>query len=260
MLKGKTAVITGSTSGIGLGIARALAAEGCDIMLNGFGDADAIEKTRKGMEADAGVSVRYSGADLTKAEEVEGLISQAVSELGGVDILVNNAGAQHVYPIEEFPPEKWDLIIALNLTAAFHAIRHALPHMRKAGWGRIINTASVQGLVGSVHKSAYVASKHGVVGLTKVVGLETAGSGITCNAFCPGWVRTPLLDEQITARAAELGGSEEDGALDILREKQPSLQFVTVEQAAGLIVFLCSESAAQITGTAIPMDGGWTAQ
>lgn len=260
MLKGKSAVITGSTSGIGLAIARGLAAEGCNVMLNGFGEAAAIEETRAGLAREHGVEVAYNGADLSKPAEVAGLIEAAAGAHGGVDVLVNNAGVQFTSPIEDFPPEKWDAIIAINLSAAFHAIRHALPHMRKAGWGRIVNTASTHGLVASVEKSAYVAAKHGLVGLTKVVALETAGSGITCSAFCPGWTRTELIEPQIEARAKALGVSVEEGGRNLVLEKQPSGQFVSVEQLAALVVFLCSDAAAQITGVAIPVDGGWTAQ
>lgn len=260
MLKGKSAVITGSTSGIGLAIARGLAAEGCNVMLNGFGEAAAIEETRAGLAREHGVEVAYNGADLSKPAEVAGLIEAAAGAHGGVDVLVNNAGVQFTSPIEDFPPEKWDAIIAINLSAAFHAIRHALPHMRKASWGRIVNTASTHGLVASVEKSAYVAAKHGLVGLTKVVALETAGSGITCSAFCPGWTRTELIEPQIEARAKALGVSVEEGGRNLVLEKQPSGQFVSVEQLAALVVFLCSDAAAQITGVAIPVDGGWTAQ
>ena len=260
MLKGKCALITGSTSGIGLGIARALAAEGCGIMLNGFGDAAAIELLRTGMAAEYGVKVAYNGADMTRPAEIGSLVADTVAQLGCIDILVNNAGIQHTAPVEEFPPEKWDAIIAINLSASFHTIHHALPHMKGTGWGRIINIASVHGLVASVNKAAYVTAKHGLVGLTKVVALETAGQGITCNAICPGWTRTELIEPQIVARAQALGVDIETGGRDLLAEKQPSRQFVTVEQLGKLVVFLCSEAAAQITGASIPIDGGWTAQ
>lgn len=260
MLKGKSAVVTGSTSGIGLAIARALASQGCNLMLNGFGDPDSIEEIRSRMSADHDVAVAYSSADMSRPDEVAGLIEGAARQLGGVDILVNNAGIQHTSPIEEFPPERWDAIIAINLSSSFHTIRNALPYMRKSGWGRIINTASVHGLVGSVNKAAYVSAKHGLVGLTKVVALETAGSGITCNAICPGWVRTELVEPQIAARAKALGVGIEEGGRDMLAEKQPSRQFVTVEQLGELALFLCSPAANQITGATLPVDGGWTAQ
>ena len=260
MLKGKSALITGSTSGIGLSIATALAAEGCNVMLNGLGDAAEIEALRAGLADAHGVDVLFNDADLSKPDAVDRLVEAAAEGLGGPDILVNNAGVQHTAPVEEFPVAMWDKIIAINLTAAFRATRIALPGMRQKGWGRIVNTASVHGLVASVNKGAYVAAKHGLVGLTKTVALETAGSGVTCNAFCPGWVRTELIERQIVDRAAALGVDTEAGARDILREKQPSQQFVTVEQVAALVVFLCSDAAAQITGVAIPIDGGWTAQ
>lgn len=260
MLKGKVAVVTGSTSGIGLGIASALAQQGADIVLNGFGDAADIEKLRAGLASQYGVQVRYDGADLSKGEAVRQLVSGAVAELGRIDILVNNAGIQHTALIEDFPADKWDAIIALNLSAVFHGTAAALPHMKKQGWGRIINIASAHGLVASAAKSAYVAAKHGVVGLTKVTALETAGMGITANAICPGWVRTPLVEKQITALAAKDGVDQESAARELLGEKQPSLQFVTPEQLGGMAVFLASEAAAQITGTTISVDGGWTAR
>jgi 3-hydroxybutyrate dehydrogenase len=260
MLKGKSALVTGSTSGIGLGIARALAAQGCHVMLAGFGDAAAIEGTRSALEREHGVRVAHEGADLTNPANVAELVGRTARELGGVDVLVNNAGIQHTAPCETFPPEKWDAILATNLSAAFHAMRTALPHMRRRGWGRIVNTASVHGLVASVNKAAYVAAKHGLVGLTKVVALETAGSGITCNAICPGWTRTELVEPQIAARAKALGVALEEGARDLLSEKQPSKQFVTVDELGAVVAFLCSDAAAQITGASIPIDGGWTAQ
>lgn len=260
MLKGKSALITGSTSGIGLGIARALAREGCHIMLNGFGDAAAIEALRQEVAAESGVTVLYNPADMTRPVEIAELIADCTRRLGGIDVLVNNAGIQHTAPIEEFPPERWDAIIAINLSSSFHTMHYAVPLMKAKGWGRIINIASVHGLVGSVNKAGYVAAKHGLVGLTKVVALENAGLGITCNAICPGWTRTELIEPQIVARAEALGVELEEGGRALLAEKQPSKQFVTVDQLGGLAVFLCSETAAQITGMAMPIDGGWTAQ
>lgn len=259
MLKGKVAVVTGSTSGIGLGIARALAAEGADILLNGFGDAGEIERLRRELAAAHGIRVAYSSADMSRPREVTAMIEQATAELGSVDILVNNAGIQHTAPVEEFPVERWDQIIAINLSAAFHAIRAALPQMRRRNWGRIINVASTHGLVASENKAAYVAAKHGILGLTKVVALETATTGVTCNAICPGWVLTPLVQKQIDDLAARRGLSAEAAKMELLGEKQPSREFATPEQIGALAVFLCSENAAQIRGTALPVDGGWTA-
>ena len=260
MLKGKVAVVTGSTSGIGLGIATALAAQGADIVLNGFGDAAEIEKVRAALAAQHGVKVLYDGADLSKGDAVRGLIDNAVRQMGRIDILVNNAGIQHTALIEDFPTEKWDAILALNLSAVFHGTAAALPHMKKQGFGRIINIASAHGLVASANKSAYVAAKHGVVGFTKVTALETAGQGITANAICPGWVRTPLVEKQISALAEKNGVDQETAARELLSEKQPSLQFVTPEQLGGTAVFLASDAAAQITGTTVSVDGGWTAR
>ncbi|CAM3722036.1 3-hydroxybutyrate dehydrogenase [Bordetella sputigena] len=260
MLKGKVAVVTGSTSGIGLGIATALAAQGADIVLNGFGDAAEIEKTRAGLALAHGVKATYDGADLSKGVAVRQLVENAVSAFGRIDILVNNAGIQHTDLIENFPPEKWDAIIALNLSAVFHGSAAALPHMKKQKWGRIINIASAHGLVGSASKSAYVAAKHGVIGLTKVTALETAGLGVTANAICPGWVRTALVEKQITAIAAKDGVDQETAARELLGEKQPSLQFVTPEQLGGTAVYLCSPAADQVTGASISVDGGWTAR
>lgn len=260
MLKGKTALVTGSTSGIGLGIAQALAAEGCNIVLNGFGDAQEIEAERQGLERQAGVSVTHSGADMSKPAEITAMIAEAQAQFGSLDILVNNAGIQHVAPIETFPPDDWDRIIAINLTAVFHGIRAVLPGMREKGWGRIINTASVHGLVASVHKAAYVTAKHGVIGLTKVVALETAGAGITCNAICPGWVLTPLVSKQIEAHAQEHGLTFEEAKVAIVEKKQPSKDFVTQEQIGQLVCFLCGDGADQITGAALNIDGGWLAQ
>ena len=260
MLKGRKAIVTGSTSGIGLGDARALAGQGCAIMMNGFGDAAEIEALRAGMEKDFGVQAVFSGADLSHATGCEQLVADAEKRLGAVDILVNNAGIQFVSPIENFPPERWDAIIAVNLSSAFHTIRVALPGMRRRGWGRLINTASTHGLVASINKVAYVSAKHAIVGLTKVVALETAKSGITCNAICPGWVKTPLVAKQIEARAKNEGIPIAQAEHDLLAEKQPTERFTTVEQIGALAVFLCSEGAANMTGAAIPVDGGWTAQ
>ncbi|MDH0090217.1 3-hydroxybutyrate dehydrogenase [Achromobacter mucicolens] len=260
MLKGKVALVTGSTSGIGLGIATAFAQQGADIVLNGFGDAADIEKLRSELASKHGVKVIYDGADLSKGAAVRELVENAVRQLGRIDILVNNAGIQHTALIEDFPAEKWDAILALNLSAVFHGTAAALPHMKKQGSGRIINIASAHGLVASASKSAYVAAKHGVVGFTKVTALETAGQGITANAICPGWVRTPLVEKQITALAEKNGVDQEAAARELLSEKQPSLQFVTPEQLGGTAVFLASDAAAQITGTTISVDGGWTAR
>ena len=260
MLKGRNALITGSTSGIGLGMAWALAAQGCGVMLNGFGEADAIEKVRNGLASEHGVKVAYNRADMTRPWEIETLVADAQAQLGSLDILINCAGIQHTAPVEAFPSEKWDAILAINLSSSFHTIHYALPHMKAKGWGRIINIASVHGLVASVNKVAYIAAKHGLVGLTKVVALETAGLGITCNAICPGWTRTELIEPQILARAQALGVDIEEGGRALLAEKQPSRQFVSVEQLGQLAVFLCSSAASQITGAPIPIDGGWTAQ
>lgn len=260
MLNGKNALITGSTSGIGLGMARALAAQGCGIMMNGFGDVDAIERLRSGLETDHGVPVAYDRADMTRPAEIGALVARTVTELGSLDILINCAGIQHTAPVEAFLAEKWDAILAINLSSSFHTIHHALPHMKQRGWGRIINIASVHGLVASVNKAAYVTAKHGLVGLTKVVALEAAGLGITCNAICPGWTRTELIEPQIIARAEALGVDIEEGGRALLAEKQPSRQFVSTEQLGQLAVFLCSSAAVQITGASIPVDGGWTAQ
>lgn len=260
MLKGKVALVTGSTSGIGLGIATAFAQQGADIVLNGFGDAADIEKLRSELASKHGVKVVYDGADLSKGAAVRELVENTVRQLGRIDILVNNAGIQHTALIEDFPAEKWDAILALNLSAVFHGTAAALPHMKKQGSGRIINIASAHGLVASASKSAYVAAKHGVVGFTKVTALETAGQGITANAICPGWVRTPLVEKQITALAEKNGVDQEAAARELLSEKQPSLQFVTPEQLGGTAVFLASDAAAQITGTTVSVDGGWTAR
>ncbi|MBR0870251.1 3-hydroxybutyrate dehydrogenase [Bradyrhizobium tropiciagri] len=260
MFKGKVAIVTGSTSGIGLGIAKELARLRADIVLNGFSDAGEIEAIRSGIEREHGVRVSYDGADMSKEDAVRGLIATTAAKYGRLDVLVNNAGIQFTAPVEEFPAAKWNAILAINLSAAFHGIAAAVPLMKKQGWGRIINIASAHGLVASTHKAAYVAAKHGLIGLTKVVGLETAGSGVTCNAVCPGWVRTPLVDKQIDDNAAQKGISKDDATRELLAEKQPSLQFVSPAQLGGTVAFLCSGAADQITGTAISVDGGWTAQ
>eukprot|EP00160_Parvularia_atlantis_P000877 Unigene10711_Nuclearia_a/m.32753 Unigene10711_Nuclearia_a/g.32753 ORF Unigene10711_Nuclearia_a/g.32753 Unigene10711_Nuclearia_a/m.32753 type:complete len:261 (-) Unigene10711_Nuclearia_a:31-813(-) len=260
MLAGRVALVTGSTSGIGLGIARALAASGAHVMLNGLGDLAEIERLQRALAAEHGVRVGYSAANMLNKDEVAGMIAQTKRELGAVDILVNNAGIQHVAPVDQFPDEQWDRVLAVNLTSAFHAIKHAVPLMRERQWGRIVNIASVHGLVGSANKSAYVAAKHGLVGLTKVVALENATSNITCNAVCPGWVRTPLVEQQIEARAAQNKTSIELATQDLLREKQPSLRFATVDQLGALVVFLASDAAASMTGASLPVDGAWTAQ
>jgi 3-hydroxybutyrate dehydrogenase len=258
-LEGRTALVTGSTSGIGLGIASALAREGADIMLNGFGDVAQIAQVKSGIES-YGVRAAYNAADMAKPEQIAALVKDTAKQLGSLDILVNNAGIQHVATIEDFPPEKWDAVIAINLSSSFHAIRHALPLMKRKGWGRIINIASTHGLVASAQKAAYVAAKHGLVGLTKVVALETATSGITCNAICPGWVLTPMVQKQLDARVAEHKMSPAEAKSGLLAEKQPSMEFVTPEQLGALAVFLCSEAASQIRGASYAVDGGWTAQ
>ena len=256
MLKGKTALVTGSTSGIGLAIATSLAQQGADIVLNGFGDAEAP----KAQIAALGVRAEYHGSDMSKPDQIEDMMKFAADKFGRVDILVNNAGIQHVAKVEDFPPERWDAIIAINLTSAFHTTRLAIPAMREANWGRVINIASAHGLVASAQKSAYVAAKHGIVGFTKSVALETATTGITSNAICPGWVLTQLVQKQIDDRAAREGISATQAQNDLLGEKQPSLQFTAVEQLGGLAVFLCSPAADQVRGVAWQMDGGWTAQ
>jgi 3-hydroxybutyrate dehydrogenase len=260
MLKGKVAIVTGSTSGIGLGIAKELAKLGTDLVLNGFGAARDIEAIRSSMEREHGVRVVYDGADMSEGEAVRGLIAGTVEKFGRLDILVNNAGIQFTAPVEEFPAAKWDAILKINLSAAFHGIAAAVPQMKKQRWGRIVNIASTHGLVASTHKAAYVAAKHGLIGLTKVVGLETAGSGVTCNAVCPGWVRTPLVEKQISDIAAQKQITPMEAADEILAEKQPSLEFVSSSQLGGTVAFLCSPAADQITGTAVSVDGGWTAQ
>jgi 3-hydroxybutyrate dehydrogenase len=259
-LKGKTALVTGSTSGIGLGIAKALAAQGADVIFNGFGDAKEIEGLQLDISRQYDVKTGYHNADMSKPSEIEALIQYAAEKFGPVDILVNNAGIQYVANIEDFPVERWDAIIAINLSSAFHTSRLVLPAMKARNWGRIINIASAHGLVGSAQKSAYVASKHGIVGFTKVAALETAKTGITCNAICPGWVLTPLVQKQIETRAAQQGISIEEAKMGLLGEKQPSGEFVTPEQLGALTVFLCSDAASQVRGAAWNMDGGWVAQ
>ena len=256
MLKGKTALVTGSTSGIGLGIARALAQQGANILLNGFGDAE----TPKAELAALGVKVAYHGAEMSRPSDIEDMMKFAAAQFGRVDILVNNAGIQHVARVEDFPVDRWDAIIAINLSSAFHATRLALPAMQAANWGRIINVASVHGLVASAEKSAYVAAKHGVVGLTKVTALENATSGVTCNAICPGWVLTPLVQKQVDARAAALKVSNTEAQKQLLGEKEPSMQFTTPEELGALAVFFCSPAADNVRGVAWNMDGGWVAQ
>ncbi|WP_374523582.1 3-hydroxybutyrate dehydrogenase [Hydrogenophaga sp.] len=256
MLARKTALVTGSTSGIGLGIAKALARQGANIVLNGFGEIEAAKAEVKAL----GVEVEYHGADMSKPTEIEAMMAFAAQRFGQVDILVNNAGIQHVSRVENFPVERWDAIMAINLTSAFHTTRLALPAMQKGNWGRIINVASVHGLVASAEKSAYVAAKHGIVGLTKVTALENATTGITCNAICPGWVLTPLVQKQVDAKAAALGISNDEATRLLLGEKEPSMQFTTPEELGELAVFFCSPAANNVRGVAWNMDGGWAAQ
>ena len=260
MLKGKIALVTGSTSGIGLGIASRLAAQGAHVVLNGFGDAEGPKAEVAAAGKAHGVRVGYHGADMSKPAEIEAMMAYAAKEFGSVDILVNNAGIQHVANVEDFPVERWDAIIAINLSSAFHAMRLAIPAMRKQNWGRIINVASAHGLVASAQKSAYVAAKHGIVGLTKASALELATTGVTVNAICPGWVLTPLVQKQVDARAAKDGVDNEEAKRRLLAEKQPSLQFTTPEELGDLAVFLCSAAANNVKGQAWAVDGGWTAQ
>jgi len=258
-LKDKVALVTGSTSGIGLGMARAMAGAGAHVVLNGFGDPVAIEKLRTDLAAEFGVEVRYSGADMTREDEIATMIGDVEKEFGAIDVLVNNAGVQHVAPIDEFPADKWNLIIALNLSAAFHAIRLALPAMKAKGWGRIISTASAHALVASPFKVAYVAAKHGIAGITKTVALETAEHGITVNAICPGYVWTPLVEKQIPDTARARGMTEEQVKKDVILAAQPTKEFVTVEEVAALALFLTTDGARSITGSLQSIDGGWTA-
>ena len=259
-LEGKVALVTGSTSGIGLGIARALAGDGATIMLNGFAPQADIDRQKAAIEADFGVKVGYSGADLSSGAGVRQLVAETIATFGQIDILVNNAGIQFVADIVDFPDEKWDAIIAINLSSAFHAIKAAAPGMKERGWGRIINTASAHGVVASPQKVAYVAAKHGILGITKVAAIELANTGITCNAICPGWVLTPLVEKQLHDRAAKNGTSFEAEKIALISEKQPMIQFSTPEQIGALAVFLCSDAAKTMTGAPISIDGGWTAQ
>lgn len=260
MLKGKTALVTGSTSGIGLGIAQALAAQGANILLNGFGDFETAKAEVIAASKAHGIAVDYHGADMSNPAEIEAMMSFGAERFGRLDIVVNNAGIQHVANVEDFPPAKWDAILAINLSSAFHTTRLALPAMQKANWGRIINVASVHGLVASAQKAAYVAAKHGIVGLTKVTALENATTGITCNAICPGWVLTPLVQKQVDDKAAAQKISAADATKQLLCEKEPSLQFTTPEELGALAVFFCSAAANNVRGVAWNMDGGWAAQ
>lgn len=258
-LRGKSAIVTGSTSGIGLGIAQALADAGAQVMLNGFGTPEQIREAQAVVGAKGG-KVLYSGADMTKPDEIARMVSEAKEGFGAVDIMINNAGVQYTSPIEDFPVEKWDMLLSLLLSAAFHTARLTVGDMKKRGWGRIINVSSVHGLVASVNKAPYVSAKHGLIGLTKVIALETAGTGVTANALCPGWVLTPLVQQQIDALALRDGLTPAAATAKLLGEKQPSKTFATSEQLAALAVFLCSDAAAQMTGGALTMDGGWVAQ
>ena len=260
MLKNRSALVTGSTSGIGLGIAQALARAGANVTLNGFGNPEEIEKIRADLAAETGVQVAYSNADMSKPDQTEQMVKEAEQRFGSLDILVNNAGIQFVSPVDEFPGAKWEQIVSINLSSNFYTIKAALPGMKRRNWGRIINIASAHGLVASAFKSAYVAAKHGVVGLTKVVALEAAETAITCNAICPGYVKTPLVEGQIKDQAKAHGMSEDQVVRDIILASQPNKRFVEVAELAQLTLFLCSPGAASITGTSLPMDGGWTAR
>jgi 3-hydroxybutyrate dehydrogenase len=260
MFIGKTALVTGSTSGIGLGIARTLAAQGANVVLNGFGEARDIERLRAEMAEAHDVAVRHDGADMSRADQIESMMARALAEFGSVDLLVNNAGIQHVAPVDEFPVDKWYAILAINCTAVFHTTRLALPAMKRKGWGRIVNVASAHALVASKYKSAYVTAKHGVAGFTKTAALEVAEAGITVNAVCPGYVLTPLVEQQIPDTARARGITPEEVVRDVLLAAQPTKKFVTVEQVAALTAFLCSDDAASITGAVLPIEGGWTAQ
>ncbi len=260
MFIGKTALVTGSTSGIGLGIARTLAAQGANVVLNGFGEPSEIERLRAELAEQNDVQVRYSGADMSRPEAIADMMGEAIAEFGGIDLLINNAGIQHVAPVDEFPVDKWAAILAINLSAVFHTVRHALPAMKRKGFGRIVNIASAHALVASPYKSAYVSAKHGVAGFTKAVALEVAEAGITVNAVCPGYVLTPLVQQQIPDTARARGISADAVIRDVLLAAQPTKKFVTVEQVAALTAFLCSEDAASITGAVLPIEGGWTAQ
>jgi 3-hydroxybutyrate dehydrogenase len=260
MLKGKTALVTGSTSGIGLGIATRLAAEGANVVLNGFGGRAEIERISAELIARYAVTVTYDGADMTKPAAIAAMLEKSIAQFGAVDVLVNNAGVQHVAPVEEFPPDKWNTILAINLSSSFHTVRAALPAMKAKRWGRVVNIASAHALVASPFKSAYVAAKHGIAGFTKTVALEVAEHGITVNALCPGYVRTPLVEKQIPATARARGISEEEVKRDVLLAAQPTRRFVAVEEVAALTAFLCSQAAASITGALLAVDGGWTAQ
>jgi 3-hydroxybutyrate dehydrogenase len=260
MLKGKTALVTGSTSGIGLAIARALAKDGANLMINGFGDKAAIEQERAALEKEFGIKARYSAADMSKPAEIAAMVSETEKAFGSLDVLVNNAGIQHVANIEDFPIDRWDAIIAINLSSSFHSIRAAIPGMKTRKWGRIINIASAHGLVASGQKVAYVAAKHGLVGLTKTVAIEAANDGVTCNAICPGWVLTPLVQKQVDARAKQTGQTNEQAKVALVSEKQPMHEFSKPENIGALAVFLASDAAATITGSSYSIDGGWTAQ